>query len=406
MKRITTMALIGLFASTIAFAQNDNPFTLKWDKSFKLESEDKQFKLGFGGRLMLDYVSLSQDSDLEAGFGELEEKSEFNMRRGRIFFSGLLYGNTEIKFEVDFAGEEISIKDAYIGLKKLPVVGNLRIGHLKEPFHLDNLSSSKYMVFMERSSGEVLTRARNNGLIVFNEFLDNKLGLQLGYFLNSKLEKGETEPNGHAIITRASYRFIKQKNQILQLGASYSHKKKDSETFAVAARTEANVGLKYIGTGDITDVKREAAVNFEAMYSKGPWAFQSEYTATNVALNNNSIDGNYNFSSYYGQISYFLTGEHRSLKKSYGGVSAVKPKNNFGGQNNGAGAWEVAFRYSHTDFNSKNVLGGVENGFTLGLNFYLNPATRFMINYVKTNVDTPIAKGNSNILQARFQIEF
>ncbi|MEE8260545.1 MAG: porin, partial [Nitrospinaceae bacterium] len=86
---------------------------------------------------------------------------------------------------------------------------------------------------------------------------------------------------------------------------------------------------------------------------------------------------------------------------------------NFDGEG-GWGALQVALRYSTLDLNDDNSApayrGGEMDNITLGLNWHLNPNTRFMFNYVHSMVDSgavpSTSAGNLNIFQARFQIDF
>lgn len=85
------------------------------------------------------------------------------------------------------------------------------------------------------------------------------------------------------------------------------------------------------------------------------------------------------FSGYYIEASYFITGEHRRYKG--GAFSRVKPKHNFTpGKSVGPGAWQVAFRYSNIDLNDfdEGILGGQEDNLTIGLNWHINPNVRWM----------------------------
>ena len=96
------------------------------------------------------------------------------------------------------------------------------------------------------------------------------------------------------------------------------------------------------------------------------------------------------FNGGYLQVAYTLTGENRAYDKKYGTLSRYY----FGGQGPyenaflvrdadgnfcaGQGAWELACRYSYTDLNAGSgvragyVNGGIMQGVSLGLNWYLN----------------------------------
>ena len=98
-----------------------------------------------------------------------------------------------------------------------------------------------------------------------------------------------------------------------------------------------------------------------------------------------------------------MTGESKNYKNSYAGFDRVKPTNNFGGDNNGAGAWEIALRYSTSDLNNEDIFGGEQSDITLGVNWHLNPSTRIMLNNVWADIKDA---GKMNVFQVRFQIDF
>ena len=81
-----------LLVATVSFSQEkekkENPFSAKWDNGFKVESADKNFKLKFGGRIMVDHAFFSQNNDLESVFGELGTKNGTEFRRARFFHQG------------------------------------------------------------------------------------------------------------------------------------------------------------------------------------------------------------------------------------------------------------------------------------------------------------------------------
>ena len=103
------------------------------------QTNEKEVK--FGGRIMYDMAAWGAEEFNYTG-------TEF--RRVRLYSSGEMYGAVKYKLQLDFSEGKISFKDVWIELNKLPLNGNIRVGHFKEPLRLEALTSSKYITFMER----------------------------------------------------------------------------------------------------------------------------------------------------------------------------------------------------------------------------------------------------------------
>ena len=159
----------------------------------------------------------------------------------------------------------------------------------------------------------------------------------------------------------------------------------------------ANILKFFLISVVIGDVEQTNLIGTEMAWIMGPLSFQGEYIMNIV-----DADQTYNFTSYYCQISYFLTGEKRKYKNSLTGFDRVSPEKNLG--NEGMGALELAARYSSIYLSEAN--GGILNNITLGLNWYLNPSTRIMFNYVMGVADLNSGDINENTFQMRMQIDF
>ena len=393
-----------MFFCGIMFSQEKpkNPFSFKWDNGFKLTSQDNQFALKFGGRIMVDHAYLFQNSELDENFGLLESKSGTEIRRARLYFSGDLYENTYFKFQVDFAGDKVSLKDVYIGFKNIPIAGDIRIGHVKEPFRLSTINSSKHTTFLEPGHNAAFAQGRNNGVVIFNDFFNNRISAQLGAFRNADNNSDDAfADDGYVLGGRLTSLAInnEEKNQLLHLGLAYSYRNPESKEYNIAVRPGAHLAPKYISTNTIKKLNYVGLTNFESAYIQGPFSFQGEFLTASI----NTYSNTYHFSNYYGEFSYFFTGESKKFKGSYAGFDSVTPNKNFSGKDKGAGAWEVALRYSKTDLTNKDIIGGNQKDITLALNWYPNPVTRLMLNYIWVDIED---KGQGNILQGRIQIEF
>ncbi len=380
-------------------AAKDTDINWYWKNGLNFETNDKAFKFKFGGRIMNDWAVMSEDDSVEALLGSLQnETTEF--RRARLYISGTTYDRIIFKAQYDFAGGDADFKDMFIGLKKLPVVDWLKVGHFKEPFSLEELTSSKYITFMERSLPNAFVPGRNTGIAVHSAALNDRLTWTVGAFLdtNGYGDEGGTR-NSFAVTGRVTgLPWYGGKDKLLHLGLAYSYRDAVDDTVSFDASPEAHLAPDFVDTGDIA-ADWGNRVGLEAAYVNGPFSLQGEYISTAVDATGAPDP---DFSGYYAYASYFLTGEHRpySPKKLFK-FGRVKPNVNFG--KGGMGAWELGVRFSHLDLDDEAVTGGEVDDITLGLNWYLNPNMRSMLNYIRSDLDTV---GDADILQMRFQIDW
>lgn len=395
MSRIKYLLIAALLLPTFLFSQNE--FQSSWATGFKLESADKNFKFKFGGRIQYDYAWLSQDDALANAFGDFTNGTE--LRRVRFYNSGTIYGNVAYKLQLEFAGGEIAFKDVYLEFKKLPVIGNLRVGQMKEPYRLEVLASSNDMPFIERTPYTAFGTERNSGLLVHNNLLNGALSYQVGVFRNAD-DTGNDKNAGDAynFTARVSTELLKneEKNAFVHLAVGYSNRHNQENEYTVSAKPAMHLAPKYLSTGTLTNVDNVQLVNLEGAWFAGPLTLQTEYLMARV---NSSTE--FNFGSYYAQVSYFLTGESRPWKGSYATYSGIKPRKNFG--QDGCGAWELALRYSATDLNDRLIPGGKMTEWTAGVNWYLNPASRIQLNYVLADVE---GLGKASGVVTRFHVAF
>jgi phosphate-selective porin OprO/OprP len=381
-------------------------FRVYWKEGIRLDSHDGRFKLKFTGRIMNDWAVFSEDSDTEAFFNE-DFGSGAEFRRARLGLGGTIYDVVDFKAEYDFAGGDADFKDVYVGLRKLPAVGHIKVGHVKEPFSLEELTSSKYITFMERALPNVFAPGRNTGILFHDTELDGHLYWGVGGFRETDdFGDGFGEEDEYNITARVTGLpwYEEKGRRLLHLGISYSHKFGDGDegaTVRFRQRPEAHLSpVRFVDTTDIpTDgvdlVTPEVALVF------GPFSAQGEYFHASVdRANGSDVD----FDGFYLYVSYFLTGEHRSYSKTKGAFDRVKPKQNFGlGKERGWGAWEIAARYSNLDLTDGSISGGELDDFSLGVNWYLYPNARIMGNYIFADLDDV---GETNIFQMRFQVDW
>ena len=69
-----------------------------------------------------------------------------------------------------------------MGVTDLGPIGTVRVGNMKEDFSLEEMTSSKYIVFMERALPALFNPARNVGISGYNTFLAGRLATRWAAF--------------------------------------------------------------------------------------------------------------------------------------------------------------------------------------------------------------------------------
>lgn len=402
-KMIRTSFLLGimLLITYSVFSQSDKNFNVYWSEGLKAESPDGKVKIKLGGRIQTDVMFINQDDSLNNHF-DAENGVEF--RRARIYTSGTIYKNIKFKFQMDFAGGNAVIKDAYVQLTKIPGIGNLRVGNFKEPSGLAMLTSSKYITFMERPLGNAFDNDRNIGGMIFNQHFDRRFSWYAGYFYPTD-NSGKYTGNKYNLVFRIAglpYYNIDKGYKVLHLGVSMAHQYQDNSEIKYSIRPEAHLAPKYLSM-KVDEVKDVRDINGELLFIFNSFALQGGYTYATVNTGPTSVltNSSYHFYGYNGSLSWFVTGEHKNYVKSKTVFDKIKPKKNLG--DGGVGAIELAIRYSEANLDDADLNGGKISDITGAINWYLNPATKVAANYIYSDVKN---LGKANIFQMRFQIVF
>lgn len=390
-----------------------------WKGGLRFKSADGNLEFKVGGRIQHDFAHIEANNTLKGQLGDDIDTGGTEFRRMRMYMSGQLYDNVTWKNQVDFANGVVAFKDVYIGIHNLPGVGNLKVGHMKEPFGLEMTSSSNHITFMERSQTNIFDPERNTGAMFYNTGLENRMTWAAGVFLDSG-DQGEsfnalTGEATHFTARITALPLYKDKGKkLIHLGVSATHRQNPEDEMRLRARPEVHLTDRLINTDHFT-AKSENRIKLESAAVFGPFSIQGEYDQsfvrdglTQADDSGSRLEITPNFSGFYMYGSYFLTGESRAYKTKSGEFTQVKPKKNFG--KDGIGAWEVAARYSHLDLTDSGIFGGKMDNITVGLNWYLSPNSRLMLNYVKSKVNftnpSIAEEGNMDAVMTRFQVTF
>jgi phosphate-selective porin OprO and OprP len=389
-----------------------------WKGGFHIDSPEEKLKVKIGGSIMLDGGIIKPDNELNRAFPRLKGEDVI-LRRARLNVLTTFYDVVDVRLDIDFANVR-EIKDNWIGLKRaMPILGFSKVGHMKEPFSLEELTSGTDMTFMEGSLPALaFSPGRNMGLLFSNTAFHERMTWAAGTFWNTgslsnvrEATDSVSNANGYNFSARVTGLPWDEEGgrNLLHVGLSYSHGVRSRKDEGVRFRAVPESYLKddkLVDTGELF-TGRVDRINMEGALVRGPFSLQGEYFQ---AFTDAKQGSGSRFWGFYLQGSYFLTGEHRPYHNANAVFSKIRPIRDFHPFRGGWGAWELGARLSHVDLSDGNTRGGRETNLTLGLNWYLDPHLKLAFNYIRGHVEDrakpPIDDGPANIFQGRFQVTF
>lgn len=397
------------------------------------------------GRLQWDWAAFNQNDASIAAAGDMKNGTE--IRRGRIGVAGDAFQNIDYRLELEFAGQSSNMGsstnpvylqqthfvDAYITFKTLPCLGNVRVGKFYECFGLETQTSDNYITLMERNFLSAAGRIgeRKPGVMLFDWNESETMTWSVGAYawmddnapptfpLNTAYDDAGGTSGDTRITWLPWYDEESGGRSYLHFGGSYSYRDvaelqtgSTATRYSISVRPECHLANTVANTGNLVDAERMNVFSPEFVFTYGAFSIQGEYEW--IALQRSSHDDP-SFDGGYVQMSYFLTGEHRPYLRKEGVIGRVIPFENFfrvrtadGCMAKGMGAWEVAYRVSYIDLTDSGVTGGRVVDNTAGVNWYLNPFTRIMFNYVHSETTDRGAyeRGIVDLVETRVAINF
>ena len=175
--------------------------------------------------------------------------------------------------------------------------------------------------------------------------------------------------------------------KIATSGADLPDRLDASRVIKLDSRAETHVTrAKFLSTGDMKYVSSMNLAGLELAGVYGPLTLQSEYQQAKVNRRDTTVTAvrDHEFDGYYGQVSWFLTGDSRPYSPSEGEFGRVVPARKMG-------AVEVGLRYSTLDLNDRTainpIVGGSAKNITGGVTWFMNANHKLMLNVTKVNND-------------------
>ena len=402
-------------------------------KAFQNKANAKTYpNVTVNGVFQADAGWIHQDTVSETQYGQIQDGSDF--RRARLSAKGGVTETTNYFFQMDFGffGRP-TFTDVWLEQTKVPLFGNVRIGQWKQPFGLEVVSSFRYTTFMERSLlFQPFTPFRHMGIGFYDHSDDLSTTWAASVFRTGQDQFGATLSSDGGYGTSERLTWVPSwecdgKNYLhLGVGHFFNAPPGDSVNFRtipeffIGANGPGAVGTSgqavpggsngtpfFVATGNL-NVPYYNVMGSELLWVQGPVSLQSEAMVNLVSQGGDSTAV---LPGAYAQMGYFLTGEHRPYDRKTGTIDRVIPKSNLGYDGKscrvGRGAWEVAGRWSYLDLNDSGIRGGTIMDFTGGVNWYWNPYTKMVFNYVHAISNTAgFPTAQTDMFGVRAQIDF
>ena len=349
------------------------------------------------GRLMFDagFTNAPDSTGASDGFGN-------EVRRARLGASGDMPGGFGYKFEVDFAGNEISVADAILSYENGPI--EIAIGQHNNFQSLEELTSSLHTTFIERAAftdafgferrlGASITYARGDVLAQAGVFTDN-------------LEDTDSKNRG------ADARIVfmpKAGDTQLHFGGSFHYNDLDDPAAQLRYRQRPLVHFtsqRFIDTRSM-GADSETGYGLEAAAIAGRFHAAAEGYWQSVDMPGVADDPT--FFGGYVEAGVFLTDDTRGYKG--GKFDRTKPSSPVG--EGGIGSVQFTLRYDHLDLNDAGIVGGRQAGYFAALVWKPTDYTALMLNYGRlqyTDAILPTASGDTSYgvdaIGMRAQIDF
>ena len=380
------------------------PVVKEKDGAFILESANARNSIQLTGRMHLDYRHNNMDI-YSTDFNDRDSASvadAWELRRARLGVKGVLAKDFKYEIVGNLPGTA-TVDVAYLDFAKYKEV-QLRMGKFKQPFNLEELTSSNNIDFMERSYVNQLAPAKKIGAMIFGEPKDGFTYALSTYSMNdTELDSKNDKASFAGRSTLNFAQLMGNKEAVMHIGlagfdAEYNVTPTTSSGSA-SAQSRANIlafrtpgrGLSSIFRAQIggdlinntstttvagctpaapatsctatttstqqgaisnsTSQVKSNAAGLEGAIALKNFKVQGEYTRANYSgsYNNRAEALDMDVKAMYGEVMWLVTGEKYADAYKAGTFGAIKPISNFDLDTNQWGAWEVGFRMEKFD---------------------------------------------------------
>lgn len=367
---------------------------MRWTRS-----HNKWFTTKLGFVPILDYNLNIQDADSENQVGTQE--SRFDIRSARVLLSGKINFKNPWKYliSVEYKGFDRSEGDPNFGITDFKIVvpitknGELSFGKLKETFVYEMVGDAANLPHFERLLNPFFA-SRNIGFNYHHYFMNNRLTATAGFYKDFIGDDKSFSNSNNTFTARITGlpKWVNEGKQFMHMGLGFRYVDAYNDSVRLKGRNESNISSNYVDTGDM-NATHQINVNIEQLWSLDNFSVLMEYVHNWTATKE---FGTEQFTGYYVTGSYVLSGEQRPYDQRAAYARRIKPTGVYG-------AWEIFTRVGQNDLDTKDVQGGTNNRYDLGLNWWATQYWKAGVVYGISNLERDGLTGITNSVQFRLQ---
>lgn len=391
--------------SATADAPNDSAEIFFSQGKLHVATPGRKFHLWFDNRINLEAAAYSPtesvdgltskaNKDLDDDDCQFRFSNGVIVRRARFGIKATLYYKWFAEFDLDFADNEVTVKDMYLGYR-FSERCSARLGNFKVPMSMERTTSSKYLLAAERPMPvEAFADGRRLGLAATG--WGRGWWASAGVFGRSVdiLQKERNRGNdGYAIAARAALSPVNNERMTVHIGGYANYQvpsQEGTEDRTVLFRTlpESRVDHRRFVQAEVPNVDNYWTLGYEVGFLYGKLLAYGEYIFSTVSRH--QYEGgekvglkNAQFNGWYAQVSCMLLGQNRMYSPDEAEFGPMKVERR-------GGNLELAARVSNINLNDWHdsrayVMGGEATSWSASPNWY--PVSNIVIGLNYTFVD-------------------
>ncbi|HIH2762466.1 MAG TPA: porin [Candidatus Azoamicus sp. MARI] len=334
-----------------------------------------KYGVNFGGLIQYDYVHWIGDVNDDFISGLFIKEISF-------FIDGNFTNNVNFFTKFDLSNYKLknNLSQAYI--KYSHDVFNFKLGQIIPNLSLEDAMNNKHKLFIENALLKCNLEENFLGASIDFNFYNYKVFLSFIIPELSNIKK-KIRNKEYSLSFRGFKKMIEKNDLLIHAGFNYSVFNRGEDdilsvttssfkdipsfwpSFALLRSHPSCLPKYYILGLEFMSIYKSLSIQSEIRYNNALWRdFDSEL-----------------YSSFYIQLSYFLTGEKRNYDLNSGSTFILQPKNKIG-------SFEIAFRYNYINITNEGPLlrgvsqaDGRKDAYNLGINWFISDKIRLQLNY-------------------------